>query len=361
MSLEISVVTPTFREAENLPALIKRIAESLHGRNYEIIVADDVSGDNTPEVCAELEAEYPVRLLSRTTERGLSPAVIDGIAAAKGSVVVVMDADLSHPPEKIPELAAPLENKDADFVVGSRYVQGGALAGEWPWYRRLNSWGATQFAKPLAPLADPMSGFFALRREDMPPRERLSPIGYKIGLENAVKAGFSKQKFLEVPIFFDERAHGESKLTLREQLNYIRHLRRLYHHRWPKKMEAFQFGAVGGVGFVCDALCYFGLQALGLPHLTARALAFWPSVSCNWFLNRIMTFKTRVRTSAGLQWAQFAMASLIGFCINWGAYALLTSYVEFFAERLFLAFIAGVLAGAVFNFIIADSFIFRRK
>ena len=355
---EISVVAPTFREAENIPALAERIAAALRGRRYEIIVADDPSADGTDAVCARLAATLPLRLLSRQGARGLSPAVLDGVAAARGEFVAVLDADLSHPPEKIPELIAPLQDGAADFVVGSRYVKGGETADDWSALRRLNSRVATLLARPLTPLADPMSGFFAFRRAQMPPPEMLSPIGYKIGLEIAVKAGHARARLAEVPIFFGDRRAGESKMTPREQLNYLRHLRRLYHHRWPKRMEALQFAATGGIGFLWDALFYFALQAAGLGHLWARALAFWPGVTSNWFLNRVMTFKTRPRISAARQWARFVAVSSCGFCINWGAYALLTLHLEFFMRYHFAAFIAGILAGAVFNFVAADRLVY---
>ena len=355
---DISVVSPTYQEAQNIPALVAAIADALTQHRYEIIIADDFSDDGTTAICEQLATQYPVRLLSRRHNRGLSPAVIDGIAAASGEFVVVIDADLSHPPSAIPQLVAALAEDRGNFAIGSRYTPGGQTADDWPWWRRLNSWGATILAKPLAPLADPMSGFFALHKKNMPPPEQLSPIGYKIGLEIIVKAQL--QQIVEVPIVFGDRQHGESKMTVREQLNYVRHLRRLYHYRWAKPMEILQFGAVGGIGFLWDALFYFGLQAAGVPHLWARAAAFWPGVTSNWFLNRIMTFKTRQRTMAATQWLKFVLASSFGFIINWGVYALLTSYVEFFSEYLFVAFIIGILVGAIFNFITADLLVFRR-
>ena len=187
MTIRISVVVPTYREVENIPTLVERIDAALSQDDYEIIIADDFSDDGTDKVCEQLAERLPVRLLSRRQNRGLSPAVIDGISAAAGEFVVVMDADLSHPPDKIPELIKSLQ-AGAQFVVGSRYVDGGKTDDSWPWWRRLNSWGATVLARPLAPLADPMSGFFALPRAQMPPPRALSPIGYKIGLEIVVKA-----------------------------------------------------------------------------------------------------------------------------------------------------------------------------
>ena len=362
---EVSVVTPTYGEAENLPHLARAVDSALRaaGLSYELIVSDDPSGDETAAVCAELAREYPVRLLSRAGRlRGLSPAVVDGLEIARGEFAVVMDADLSHPPERIPEMVAALREGRADFVVGSRYVSGGELDSEWGFFRRLNSRAATALALPLAPIADPMSGFFALRRGMVPARDSLSPIGYKIGLEIAVKAGFERGRVLETPIYFRDRERGESKLTLREQLNYIRHLRRLYHHRWPKRMELAQFCAVGAVGLAWDLLFYYGLQFLaGMSHLWARALAFWPAVTSNWFLNRVMTFKTRERDFAARQWLKFVVVSVAGFAINWGAYAALTSGLDWFDRHRLLALLLGVLAGTAWNFVVSDLLVYRRK
>jgi dolichol-phosphate mannosyltransferase len=167
-----------------------------------------------------------VRIVVRKGERGLATAVIHGIEASSGDIVVVMDADLSHPPSAIPTMLERLRRGDSDFVLGSRYVEGGSIHDDWSLFRRLNSVIPSLLARPLCPLKDPMSGFFAFRRADMPDAARLSPVGYKIALEIYVKGYFNNPS--EVPIHFADRQHGESKLSLKEQLNFIRHLGRLY-------------------------------------------------------------------------------------------------------------------------------------
>ena len=140
-----------------------------------------------------------------------------------------MDGDLSHPPGAIPIMVERVMSGASDFVLGSRYVEGGSVDEAWSGFRKLNSLIASLLARPLCTLKDPMSGFFALRRADVPDLRRLSPIGYKIALEILVKGDF--QEPTEVPIHFAERQHGESKLSLKEQLNFIRHLNRLYAYR----------------------------------------------------------------------------------------------------------------------------------
>ncbi|MCH7814027.1 MAG: glycosyltransferase, partial [Planctomycetes bacterium] len=181
------------------------------------------------EAVEELARRYRVRIVVRTGQRGLSSAVLRGFEESAGGVLVVMDADLQHPPECIPELVACITEDRADFVIGSRYVGLGAVDGDWPWHRRINSGVATWLARPLTKVRDPMSGFFALARETWQGAARLNPVGYKIGLELMVKARC--RRCLEVPIAFADRHKGASKLTLGQQLRYLQHLLRLYRFR----------------------------------------------------------------------------------------------------------------------------------
>jgi dolichol-phosphate mannosyltransferase len=163
----VSVVVPTYKEAENLESLITQISEVMirAHRPYEIIVVDDDSRDGSDVVIAKLAGEgYPVRIITRVNERGLSSAVICGFQKARGHFLVCMDADLSHPPETIPHLLECLETSDNDFVIGSRYVSGGSTEETWGVFRWLNSKVATLLARPFTSVKDPMSGFFALPR-----------------------------------------------------------------------------------------------------------------------------------------------------------------------------------------------------
>ncbi len=230
--LDLSVIIPTFREVENLPILIPRLTEALTaaGLNAEILVIDDDSQDGTEMLCKELALQYPVRLIIRTSERGLASAVVLGLKEARGEVLAVMDADLSHPPEKVPDLVRALRLGGADFVIGSRYILGGRTDEKWGWFRWLNSKVATLLARPLTLARDPMAGFFALSRASyQKAADRLDPIGYKIGLELIVKSGC--RNIAEVPIEFCDRTKGTSKLNFRQQLDYLRHLARLYLFR----------------------------------------------------------------------------------------------------------------------------------
>jgi dolichol-phosphate mannosyltransferase len=164
-----------------------------------------------------------------------------GIRNAASAVIVVMDADLSHPPESIPDLVRPLLAGLCEMTVGSRYVGGGGIDRGWGWCRHLNSRVATLLARPLTPIRDCMSGFFALHRQLLDDADPITPIGYKVLLELIVKCRPARVR--EIPIRFGERWGGSSKLSWRERANYLRHLGHLYGYEfhgsgrraWPSK------------------------------------------------------------------------------------------------------------------------------
>ena len=225
----VSIVVPTLREAANLSRLAERIAGALaeKGIAWDLLFVDDDSDDGSAAVVAELAERLPVRMkVRRGVAPDLSRAVLAGIAESRHDRIVVMDADLSHPPERIPDLLATLD-AGCDMVVGSRYVPGASTAAEWGLSRVLNSHIATVLAAPLVACSDPMAGFFAVDRRALPDPATLRPVGYKIGLELMVRG---RLRVREVPIAFDDRRRGKSKLGWRQRLAYLRHLGRLYAH-----------------------------------------------------------------------------------------------------------------------------------
>jgi dolichol-phosphate mannosyltransferase len=206
----ISLVIPTLNEAENIEPLLARLAQCRPTLD-EIIFVDDGSTDGTRERIRSLSANSSVRLIERETPSlGLSGAVITGARAAAGDWLVVMDADLSHPPEKIAELLQPLLEDRADIVIGSRYVDGGSTPG-WPLWRKVLSRSAAGLAYPLTGVHDSMCGFFALPRELL---LELTPAatGFKIAFEALVQGG-KNLRVLELPIVFRDRARGVSKMS----------------------------------------------------------------------------------------------------------------------------------------------------
>jgi dolichol-phosphate mannosyltransferase len=206
----ISLVIPTLNEAENIEPLVMRLAQCQPSLD-EIIFVDDGSTDGTRERIRSLNANASVRLIERETPAlGLSGAVIAGARAAAGDWLVVMDADLSHPPEKIAELLRPLLEGRADIVIGSRYVEGGSTPG-WPLWRKILSRSAAGLAYPLTGVHDSMCGFFALPRKLL---LELTPAatGFKIAFEALVQGG-KNLRVVEIPIAFRDRTRGVSKMS----------------------------------------------------------------------------------------------------------------------------------------------------
>ncbi|PRP86309.1 hypothetical protein PROFUN_05450 [Planoprotostelium fungivorum] len=235
-----SVVVPTYKEVANIRPLVTRLVNKLENspfgtinrNNIEIIFVDDNSKDGSKERAQELKDEgYPVVFIERTTERGLSSAVLRGFNDAKGDLLLCMDADLQHPPEKAPELLEALvKNKDADFVLGTRYGEGVEIDPNWPMHRVIISKVARSLSRPLTPLSDPMSGFFGLRKSTLEQGKKINPIGFKIALELYVKCGCKNST--EVPFSFGVREAGESKLSGKVIVKYIEQLVELYSYTY---------------------------------------------------------------------------------------------------------------------------------
>ena len=238
----LTVVVPTYEEADNIKPLCTRLFKACRAAKLtvELLLVDDDSGagtEATERVVAVLQKDaYDIRMHIRRRHegRGLSSAVVLGIEKATHPTVLCMDADLQHEPESVPAVAAPVLAGAADFAVGSRNVGGGSIGGDWPLIRRVISWGATALARPLAACSDPMSGFFCLRKETFAhgAAAGLNPMGYKIGLELMVRCRC--EKIQEVPITFRDREAGESKLTMKQNLLYLRHLAHLYWFKMPR-------------------------------------------------------------------------------------------------------------------------------
>jgi dolichol-phosphate mannosyltransferase len=225
----LSIIVPTYNERDNVRSLIPAVAGVLtrEGIEGEILIVDDDSPDGTAESARDLAAEHPVRVVARRSERGLSGAVIRGIAESRGEILAVMDADHSHSPESLAAMYAAIRN-GAKLVVGSRHVAGGGMA-DWPLHRRIVSRAAAWLALGLTSVRDPTSGFLMFRREILEGVE-LTPRGFKIGLELMVK-GRHGGAVVEVPILFTDRLHGQSKLSGQVATQYLRHLWELYRFR----------------------------------------------------------------------------------------------------------------------------------
>ena len=215
--MQPAIIVPTLEEVDNIAPLVEQIEQTCVPFS-EIIFVDDGSSDGTREKICALTATHRVRLIERDgAQRGLAGAILAGARDSIAQIFVVMDADLSHPPEKIPALLQPILANEADLVIGSRYIPGGATPG-WPAWRRLLSRMASAAAYPLTGAHDSMGGFFAIRRECLL-RFADHAAGFKIVFETIVR-GRRTLRVREVPIVFRDRQRGTSKMSLAQAIRF---------------------------------------------------------------------------------------------------------------------------------------------
>jgi len=222
--MKISLIIPTYNEAKNIKEIIREAKTYLQDFEHEIIVVDD----NSPDKTSLIALNEDVIVINRYNKKGLSSAILEGFEHSNGDIIGVIDADLSHPPNKLPELIRAV-NK-CDLVIGSRLVEGGKVE-EWTLIRRTISYIARLLAKPLTPVKDIMSGFFFIKKSVIQGVD-ITPRGYKLLLDIIIKGNY--QSYKEIPITFRNRKLGQSKLNLKIQLEYLKQLISLYKYKWFK-------------------------------------------------------------------------------------------------------------------------------
>jgi dolichol-phosphate mannosyltransferase len=357
----LSVIIPTFNERQNVRPLIDELSHVLEGIEWEAIIVDDDSPDDTAGEARQLACEKGrVRCIQRIGRRGLSSACIEGMLASSAPYLAVMDGDLQHDPSILPDMLVRLEHTDAELVVGSRYVGGGGV-GEWDAVRRLISSVATRVGRAVVPdgLHDPMSGFFALRRSLLDEVVRdLSGLGFKILLD-IVASARHPVAFQEVPFTFRTRVAGTSKLDTLVAWEYAMLLAdKLFGRFVPVRFLAF--AAIGGFGvFVHLVVLTLAFRFAGVDFVAAQAIAVGVSMVFNYSVNNVLTYRDRRRR--GLQWltglASFAVACSVGAAANVGVAAYLFSR----RAEWVLAAIAGVLVGAVWNYAVTSVYTWGKR
>ncbi|KAK9447247.1 uncharacterized protein V1518DRAFT_377134 [Limtongia smithiae] len=261
MVVENSVIVPAYHEHDNIRPLTTRLFAALDADaatasgSTELIFVDDNSKDGSVEEVEKLKGEgFNVSIIVRTAERGLSSAVLKGFVDAHGKYLVCMDADLQHPPERVPAILHKLRN--SAFVLGTRYAPGVEMDKDWPLVRRIISAGARFLARPLTSASDPMSGFFGIQKEYvMNATDSVNAQGFKIALDLLIKAKIPSSAVAEVPFSFGVRTVGESKLTGKVMVFYIDQLRELY---------LYKFGAAKITAFMIAVLVLMVLLAYAL-------------------------------------------------------------------------------------------------
>jgi dolichol-phosphate mannosyltransferase len=265
-----------------------------------------------------------------------------------------MDADLSHPPEALPDMLRKLA-EGADFVVGSRYIDGGSTSDDWGFLRWLNSRAATMLARPLVNIRDPMAGYFALARTTFENGRDFNPIGYKIALELIIKCRC--ERTVEIPIHFEDRQFGQSKLSFRQQLLYLQHIRRLFIYKFGVWSQLIQFLVVGGMGAVVNLGVLTLLVVTGVPVRVSVASAIFVSMCFNFALNRRFSFSFARRGPWLKQFLRFVGASSAGALLNYVCTLAALNYVPSLLPQL--AAMMGIVASTGVNFAASRYLVFR--
>jgi dolichol-phosphate mannosyltransferase len=358
---ELSVVVPTFNERDNVIALFRKLETALAGVAWEVIYVDDNSPDGTWDVVRALaRQDVRVRCVRRIGRRGLSGACIEGILASSAPCAAVIDADLQHDETQLPKMLALLQSGEADLVVGSRYIEGGS-ADSFDKQRAGASMLATEVAKRVlrVDIADPMSGFFAIRRdrfEQLAPQ--LSTQGFKILLD-IVATARGNLRITEIPYTFGARLHGESKLDSLVALDFLGLvLAKLTGD--VVSLRFLLFAMVGAIGlFVHLAALFVALEVFNVPFPEAQACGALMAMTSNFLLNNFLTYRDQRLQGLGILRGLllFYLVCSVGLVANVGV-----AFSVYDQEPIWwLAGAAGALMGVVWNYAMSGLFVWRKR
>jgi dolichol-phosphate mannosyltransferase len=358
---QLSVVVPTFNERDNVTTLFRRLEAALAGTAFEVIFVDDNSPDGTWQVVRALARDDSrVRCIRRIGRRGLSGACIEGILASSAPCAAVIDADLQHDETQLSKMLALLQGGEFDLVVGSRYIEGGS-ADSFNKQRAGASALATEVAKRVlrVKIADPMSGFFMIRRdrfEQLAPQ--LSTQGFKILLD-IVATARGNLRVKEIPYSFGSRLHGESKLDSMVALDFLGLvLAKLTHD--VVSLRFLLFAMVGSIGLIVHFVMLFAaLVAFDWPFPEAQACGAISAMTSNFILNNFLTYRDqRLKGIAILRGLLlFYLVCSVGLLANVGV-----AFSVYDQEPIWwLAGAAGALMGVVWNYAMSGLFVWRKR
>jgi dolichol-phosphate mannosyltransferase len=358
---DLTVIVPTFNERENVLPLVERFSSVLADVNWEAIFVDDDSPDGTAEAVRRLARSDPrIRCVQRVGRRGLSSACIEGALASASPFIAVIDADLQHDETLLPRMLAVLRAEPVDLVIGSRYVAGGGV-GNWEIGRRRASAFATRLSRMVTRIevADPMSGFFMMRREVFEDAlRRLSAQGFKILLD-VMASTTAPPRVKELPYEFRPRQHGESKLDALVIWEFAMLLAdKLIGHIVPVRFALFAF--IGALGVVVHmSVLWSCLRLIGLSFTVSQTSAAITAMTANFFLNNFFTYADRRlkgwRVLRGL--VSFYLICSLGAVANIG----IASYLFAQREVWWVAGVAGIIVGSVWNYAVSAIFTWKGR
>jgi len=359
---ELAIVIPTLNEYGNVAPLIERLERVLEGIAWEAIFVDDDSTDRTRDAIHTIaRRDWRIRSLHRIGRRGLASACIEGALASSAPYIAVIDADMQHDESLLPEMLRTLKSEPLDIVIGSRYAEGGGM-GELSAGRVRISGLATRLGRRIlrAEIADPMSGFFMVRRDAFDQAVRkLSGIGFKI-LMDLFASSPRPLRFKELAYEFRSRSYGSSKLDSLVVWEYVMLVGdKLVGHIIPVRF--LSFALVGGIGLIVH-LTVLGasLRLLDFSFEISQAAATLIAMVCNFSLNNVLTYRDlRLRGWAFLRGLiSFFLVCAAGAVANVGVATVLFDKL---APPWWAAGAAGAVVGAVWNYAVSGVFTWRRS
>jgi dolichol-phosphate mannosyltransferase len=358
---DLTIVVPTLNERDNLEPLLALIELALKGTSWEVIFVDDDSSDGTADHARSLaRRDARVRCVQRIGRRGLSGACIEGVLASASPYIAVMDGDLQHDERLLPHMLDVLRREPIDLVVGSRYVTGGEIGKGLSGSRARISSFATSLARIIckAEIADPMSGFFMFRQEVFHnAMHSLSGQGFKILLD-LMASSPRTLRLRELPYEFRKRRYGESKLDVLVAWEYAMLLAdKLIGHIVPVRFALFAL--IGGFGLFVHLTVLWSSLTLGAPFVAAQTAATMVSMTSNFFLNNLFTYRDqrlrRWQLIRGL--LSFYLICGIGAVANVG----IATYIFRADKAWWVAGIAGAIIGSVWNYTVSSVFTWKNR
>jgi len=348
---DLSLVIPTYNEAENIVPLVQQINSCLEGVAYEIIFVDD-SSDNTIEKIIEVSKKNKhIFFEHRDNQRGLASAVIRGIELSHSEFVAVMDADMQHPPSLIKEMLKEETKKHSDIIIPSRFISGGDDGGL-SLSRKLVSfvarWIARILFKSVRKVSDPTSGIFMFRKSIIK-NKTLRPTGWKILIEILVISDY--KSITEIPYRFQSRRYGKSKMSFKEQINYLTHIFSLLY-RSPKDRRFFVFMCVGLSGVVVNLIVYdIFVKIFSVNVLLSGIISASTAVVTNFILNDKYTWSEQKNDQRHQRLIKYIIVSSIGIAVN----ALILALLFYgFSLNYLLSNISGIVIASILNFKLND-------
>jgi dolichol-phosphate mannosyltransferase len=356
----LTVVVPTLEERDNIAPLVASLDAALPALTWEVIFVDDDSRDGTAAHIRSLAREDArIRCIQRIGRRGLSTACIEGALASAAPYIAVMDADLQHDEALLPRMFELLRDDACDLVIGSRYVPGGAVGGLSSRRAGVSKLG-TRLSRVIckAEIADPMSGFFMVRRDSFERAvRRLSGQGFKILLDFLASSD-QPLRIKELPYQFRQRRHGESKLDTLVAWEFGMLLAdKLVGHLIPVRFALFAL--IGSIGLVVHLVVLRFL--LTIPHFSftsAQTGGALVAMTSNFFLNNLFTYRDQRLRGRKLLRGLFSFYWIcsLGLIANVGV----ASFAFAQNRAWWVAGVAGIIVGSVWNYAVSAVFTWNR-